>query len=387
MAWIVPRLRKDGGKSYRVCWWDVGGTQRSKTFRRRDHADRYKREVEHQKDTGTYLDPNLGKVPLAKFYEHFMKTSPPDAASTRSLYNMHFRLYLNPGLGRAPINSLTMPQIKTFLAELSESGRGDPTVSAVHRLLRRLLSVAVEEGRIHSNPALGIKRPAQTRTEMHFLEPAQVASLADAVPARYRALIFFLAYTGTRIGEAAAIRVKHVDLLKRTLLIEEASKEVDGKVFTGPTKTRQKRSVALPASVAEMLTLHIAEFSDPTEPKALVFSSPRGEQLRQKAFRARVMKPALERAGLPSAIRTHDLRHTAVAIAIQAGLHAKQIQDMLGHSSIQITFDTYGHVFDLLHVEASARLDEILKASQRSARVIPLRRSPPAEPPSAESGP
>jgi integrase len=375
MAWIVTRSRKDGGTSYKVCWWDLGGRQRSRTFRRHDHASRYKRDIEHQKDAGTYRNPNLGKITVAKFYEHYMKTSPPDAESTRSLYDMHYRRYVGPLLGTAPINSLTMPGVKAFLGDLREAGAGDPTVSAVHRLVRRLLSVAVEEGRIPSNPAKGIKRPAQERTEMNFLEPIQVAALAKVVPARYSALVYLLAYTGARIGEAAALRVKHVDLLRRTVRIEEASKEVDGRVFTGPTKTRQKRAVALPPSIAEMLGVHLAQFSDPADLETLVFTSPQGQQLRQKAFRARVLKPSLAKAGPPPGVRTHDLRHTAVAIATQAGLHAKQIQEMLGHSSIQITFDTYGHLFKSMHGEAADRLDEILKASDQDATGVPIKRA------------
>jgi integrase len=126
-----------------------------------------------------------------------------------------------------------------------------------------------------------------------------------------------------------------------------------------------------------MLVVHVARFSDPEDLEALVFTAPRGGQLRQKAFRAKVLKPALKKAGLPTTVRTHDLRHTAVAIAIGAGLHPKQIQEMLGHSTIQVTFDTYGHLFDTLHGAGAERLDEILRANEADASVIPFRPSSP----------
>jgi len=125
VAWIVPEKRKDGGTSYKVCW-RAGGRQRSKTLKRSADAQRYKRHIEHQQDTGTYRAPNLGKVPFSKFFEHFMQTSPPDAPATRSLYAMHARLYLVPQLGVESLNSLSLPRIKAFLAELKEAGVGDP---------------------------------------------------------------------------------------------------------------------------------------------------------------------------------------------------------------------------------------------------------------------
>ena len=168
MAWIVRKPRKNGTLSYKVCWWE-GGRQHSETKKTSEAAKRRKREVEHQMDTGTYRDPNLGKVTFATFYDHFMKTSPPDAPATRSLYEMHARRYLLPNLGSVPLNSISMPRIKQVLADLQEQGVGAPTISAVHRLLRRVMAVAVEEGRIYSNPASGIKRPAQDRSKKHFL--------------------------------------------------------------------------------------------------------------------------------------------------------------------------------------------------------------------------
>ena len=214
----------------------------------RKDADRWVREVEHQKDVGMCVDPNLGKVPLSVFWDHFIRTSPPPAESTRALYAMQARTYILPHLGRVPLQRLTKPMIKSFLADLHEEGVRDPSINGAYRLLRRVLSVAVEEGTIAQNPAARIQAPRSAPGEMNFMSATEVDSLSRAVDERYEALILFLAFNGTRIGEAAALRMRNVDFLKRQVTIVEASKEVEGRLYLGSTKNRRNRSVTLPAS-------------------------------------------------------------------------------------------------------------------------------------------
>ena len=76
-----------------------------------------------------------------------------------------------------------------------------------------------------------------------------------------------------------------------------------------------------------------------------VFTAPMGGPLRRDLLYKRVIRPAIERAGLPSGLRLHDLRHTCVSLLIQLGAHPKAIQERLGHSSITVTMDVYSHLF------------------------------------------
>ena len=250
----------------------------------------------------------------------------------------------------------------------------DPSINGAYRLLRRILAVAADEGRITHNPAARIQAPKSVSREMNFLTAKEVDALSRAVDERYETLILFLAYTGARIGEAAALRMKNVDLLKRQVAIVEASKEVEGKLYLGSTKNRRNRSVALPKFLSEKIAVHVEKFSNPLDSEALVFPSPSGETLRQTMFRNRVFRPAAKRAGLPRSVRPHDLRHTAVALAIQANWHPRKIQEMLGHSSIEVTLGTYGHLFDSLHGEGADRLDAIYAeaASLQTSNVVDL---------------
>ncbi len=203
---------------------------------------------------------------------------------------------------------------------------------------------------------------------MSFLSADEVVSLADEVPAVYKALIYTLAYTGIRIGEASALRVRNIDLLRKRILVTEAASEVDGVRIVGDTKTRQKRQVAVPRFLAEILSEHLATFSTPADGDALVFRSEAGTPIGQHAFR-RTFRRACARAGLSPAPRVHDLRHTAASLAIAAGAHPKLIQDMLGHSSVTTTMNVYGHLFDSLHEEVADRLDDawVSAANHRQA--------------------
>lgn len=91
----------------------------------------------------------------------------------------------------------------------------------------------------------------------------------------------------------------------------------------------------------------------------LIFMSPKGRPLRYSDFRRRQWTPAIEKAGLPG-LEIHELRHTAASLMINQGGDPKLIQAQLGHSSISITFDVYGHLFPDRLDELAARLDELI---------------------------
>jgi integrase len=157
------------------------------------------------------------------------------------------------------------------------------------------------------------------REEMRFLTPAEIVDLAEAIHARYRALVFVGAYGGLRMGELAGLRRSRVDLLAGAVTVAETPTEVKGKLIAGPPKTRAgRRTVGLPPFVVRELKAHLAAAQ---RPSSHVFTAPGGGPLRVPSFRARSWLPATEAAGL----RIHDLRHTAVALWIAAGATPKEV--------------------------------------------------------------
>lgn len=149
---------------------------------------------------------------------------------------------------------------------------------------------------------------------------------------------------GPRIGEAVALTVEDIDLLRRKVTITKAASEVAGKVTVGRTKTRKSRSVMLPRTVVDSLEAHLSSF--PACPGGLLFTSEEGGIIHRTNFRRRVWMPAVREAGIANPLpRVHDLRHTAASLAIASGGHPKAVAEMLGHEKVQITLDRYGHLF------------------------------------------
>jgi integrase len=116
--------------------------------------------------------------------------------------------------------------------------------------------------------------------------------------------------------------------------------------------------VVIPGFLSEFIAEHLArDVSD--DPDALVFTTQEGKPLRNSNFRRRVWQPAVADAGLPDGLRIHDLRHTCASLLIAQGAHPKAVQVHLGHSSIAVTMDRYGHLFPSDMETLAAALDGV----------------------------
>jgi integrase len=266
-------------------------------------------------------------------------------------------------LKHRPVNAIDSADIDRALAKITKPGMRSKTRS----LLSVLFGYAVDQKRVSVNPV-----PKQTRsttrqermesgggagTVKPALSDQELARLVAEMPERYRALIETMAYVGLRPGEAYALRVGKFDAMRRTLRIDTSA--------SGFTKTGEARTLTLPKVVAELLTEHIARFSDPTDPDALVFPSASGSMVDHHNWRVRVFSKARTRAGISGSIRPNQLRHTAAARAIGNGANVYDVQRMLGHARPSITLDTYGYLWH----GSPERLAETLDAAIRGSRV------------------
>ena len=175
-----------------------------------------------------------------------------------------------------------------------------------------------------------MRLPKRVEREMLFLDAGQVEQLADAIGPHYCVLVYFLAYTGLRFGEAVALKTKRLDLLRGRCEVVESATEVGSALVWGPTKTDEHRAVRLPRFLVELLGEHLA--SRPHGPDDLVFTAPLGGPLRERKFLHGQLKPAARRAGLSATLRAHDLRHTAASLLIREGASVKAVQRSLGTS-------------------------------------------------------
>jgi integrase len=178
------------------------------------------------------------------------------------------------------------------------------------------MTAAVAADMLTVSPCRGVPLPRVEHEEMRYLNPVEIACLTDVIRPQYRTLVFVGAYGGLRIGELAGLRRSRVDLDAGTVDVAENITEVQGKLQSGPPKTKaSRRRVSLPSGVVEELAVHLRAPGRPTD---YVFRAPASGPLRINGFRHRVWLPAVMAAGLPG-LRIHDLRHTALALWIAAG--------------------------------------------------------------------
>jgi integrase len=369
---IEKRRTRSGEVRYEVRFRGAAGTERSRTFRTRKEAERYERSQQTALDQGSWVDPRSGRVTLATWSAEWQRTVVHLRPSTQRIYDANIRNHILPDLGEVELGKLTPSMLRGWLAGLAvKIGRRGRTlapgsVAQAYRTLNRLLEAAVENELLGRNPLRSVKAPRVEAEPMRFLSHDEVATLAAAIDLRYRALVLLAAYSGLRAGELAALRRKHVDLLRRTVTVVEQVQRIGGRFVVLPPKSAAgRRSVALPALVASALEEHLAAFGEPG-PEGLVFPAPEGGFLRPENFRNRAWLPAVKAAGV-APLRVHDLRHTCASLGIAAGADVKVLQRMLGHASAALTLDRYGHLMPGQERSVADRLDEMARRATPAA--------------------
>ena len=322
---------------------------------------------------GSYVDPSLGRIRLARWAEQYLERSDRLRPATRAAYAGALRRQILPTLGQRPLASIRPLDVQEWAERLRAAGYSSGTIHLAYRVLRLVLEAARKDGRIGSNPAQNLRLKTSDRDshQMRILEPPEIEILADAVESiepRFRALIPFLAYTGLRIGEASALRTTNLNLAEREIVVTEGLSE--GQV--GPTKTGRRRVVSVPKLVVSELEHHLERF--PPGRSRIVFASPQGGYLNRHNFYNRVWYPALRVAGLKG-LRVHDLRHTAVSLAIRAGAGPREAMDFAGHSSIAVTMNVYGHLFPGQGLALADRLDDLAKTWRVAEQADAVRRA------------
>jgi integrase len=331
---------------YRVRWRTPDGRSRSKTLKRRVDAERFRTGVEHAKDVGTYMDPGRSKITVKAWTTQWLAAQTHLKPSTLARYRGIVDAHIVPRWGGTNLYQVSHADVQKWISSI---GLAPATVRYVHRVFSLLMELAVRDKRIPTNPATGVRLPRVAKPQKRFLTPEQVHALADAaaqypipeVGGQYRALILTLAFCGLRWGEVAALRVKRVDLLRRRLTVAESVTEVSGRLVWGTPKSHAARSVPLPRSLVDLLTI----VSAGKGPDDLVFTTWRGKPLRNLNFRRDVFDKAAGDVAL-TGLTPHELRHTAASLAVSAGANVKAVQAMLGHASAAMTLDVYSGLFD-----------------------------------------
>jgi integrase len=217
------------------------------------------------------------------------------------------------------------------------------------------------------NPTEAVTVPRPALREMHTLTEEQVGRLFEASRGhRLHALWVLLATTGLRLGEARGLLWSDIDFAAGRLVVNRALQRQTGRgyVFVEPKTARSRRTVYLAPGTLSALSEHRRrqvedqlaagpEWSD----TGLVFTTPLGRPI-DGTWATKWFHRTLHQAGLPR-VRIHDLRHTAATHLLRRGVHPKVVQELLGHSTISLTLDTYSHVAPALHAEVAVHMQAL----------------------------
>ncbi len=362
------------GAGYIVRWRAPDGTHRQRTFKGKREAEAFWSELAYNRRRDATYDPAAGRIPLDEYWPTFLaglesREGRRPAPSTVALYSMHYRLWIGGSrlpaehrLGPRRLSEISPEHIRRWRNAMRDAGAGEATVNAATRLLKSVLNRAVADGKISRSPAAIVRNPAVAPDGgMRVLEPEQVRSLVEAHPERFRALALLLAYRGLRIGEAAALRVGDLDLMRGTVTIDESRSDAYG---IGPTKTRRTRVVSLPPFLRDVLAEHVARYSDPRDPQALVFTGERGAALGIRYYRRQTFARAVTAASLDPELTPHDLRDTAATLAFKGGATVREVQLMLGHADPAVTLRRYTGVLDSMKAATDAALDAMYRQAE-----------------------
>ena len=365
----MPRgtiTRKPNGK-YLPRFRGPDGREVSRQFDRKADAQRWLDAQTSALVRGEWVDPKAGRTTVGELVPTWTATKKGRKPTTRAAHESLLRSQVLPRWEQVPLSRITHSAVAAWLAGLTAEDRAGGPLSASRArhafgVLSSLLDMAVRDGLLARNPAAGVELPRLPQADRRYLTHGQLADLADGC-GPWRTLTLVLGYCGLRWGEAAALRVRRVDLLRGRIEVAEAVAEVDGRQVFGTPKTHQRRTVVVPRFLRAELTEALAGKG----PDDFVFPSRAGTPLRAGNFRRNHFDRAAAAAGLPG-LTPHELRHTAASLAVASGASVKGVQAMLGHASAAMTLDRYGHLFgDELDAVAD-RLEAARADSLRTTR-------------------
>lgn len=361
--------RKDGRW---VAALSVPERDRPVTRYAKTRADARQRLRDMQRELESGMQLGKAQVTLTAFLERWLESSakPSVRARTWEGYESIVRVRVAPRIGKTKISDVSPSVIQGLYSELTESGLSAHSVRRTHAVLHRAFAQAVRWGEMPRNPCDAVDPPRAGRDEMRTLSAEQVTRLLDATRRdRLHAVYALAVTTGMRLGELLGLKWSDVDLDAGRLSIRRTlqRQRVGGLTLCEPKTAQSRRTVELSRKAIAALREHrtgqlkerLATGSE-WHDNDLVFANATGGPLDPGGVSAG-FRVALSRADLPF-VRFHDLRHTAATLCLLSGVHVKYVSEMLGHTSVVITLDTYSHIVPTMHGIAARAMDELLGA-------------------------
>lgn len=352
------RKYKDGQikETWVADYVDSRGERHTRTFDRKKDADAYHATVRVDVSKGVHTSTKMVMEEAANDWLTFVQGEGREEA-TLAQYRAHVIHHIVPRIGREKLATLTKPRVEHLRDELV---RDLTRVMAKKVLasLKAILKDAARRGNVAQNVALGTSVRIATRTEkeleigVDIPAPAEIKAVLGTATGRRRAFLVTAIFTGMRASELRGLRWADVDFDKGEIRVRQRADRY-GKI--GPPKTASSRR-DIPTGPFAMNTLREWKLACPKGPLELVFPTGAGHVERHSNLVTRLWGPAQVAAGVvgtdgkPKYQGLHALRHfyASWCISRKPGgreLPIKDVQKLMGHSSITVTADTYGHLF------------------------------------------
>jgi integrase len=308
---------------------------------------------------------------LGEYLDLWLRDSVKDTVrlTTYQGYERIVRLHIKPILGRVKLENLTPTHLRSLYRERLESGMAPRMVQLIHTTLHKALKQAAADGLVPRNVAGIVRAPRSPGKEIKTLAPQQARALLQfAHTDRLEALYVLAVTSGMRQGELLGLKWEDVDMETGTLQVRRTLSTAIGRGFSfnAPKTAKGRRSIKLPEIALSSLRRHREaqqQESDKMtglwEDHGLVFTTHVGTPMSRQDLITRSFRPLLQRADLPN-IRFHDLRHTCATLLLGRGVHAKLVQELLGHATISVTLDTYSHVLPSMTDQTATAMEDVL---------------------------
>jgi integrase len=358
MTAIRKRSWTDGKGEARQAWLvdyrDSAGNRRAKQFARKKDAEAWLTTAAWQVSQGTHT-PDSVSITVKKAAEQWVERGRRDGLepTTVSAYDQHVRLHIVPLCGDVKLSQLTTPTVEGYRDQLVDK-LSRPMAIRVLRSLSSLIAEAQRRGQVAQNVAQGVrvKRSSRQKAKARIPSKSTLKALLAAAQAsedRQAAPLAMLAvFAGLRASELRGLSWRQLNLGDAAVTVDQRA---DAKGTIGAPKSQaSRRTIPLPSSAIRALKEW--KLACRKTDLDLVFPSLAGKVMSHPYMSRNVLGPVLKEAEA-SSLTLHDLRHAAASLWIEQRVEPKRVQTWLGHHSIQVTFDTYGHLFEAIERETS----------------------------------
>ena len=340
-----------------------------KTFPTRDQAREWRDQALVAARRGMLRAPSPTK--LTEAAERWLRGARDGSITNRSGdpykpaavrgYEKALRLRVLPELGDARLTDVRLIDLQELVDRMHAAGLAASTIESSINPVRAIYRRAHQRGDVSVNPCRGLSLPAIRSKPRRFASPTEAAALIAALPSQDRAVWATAFYAGLRRGELRGLRVADVDLAAGLIHVRRGWDDLEGEI--APKTSHGRRKVPIPAVLRDHLDAHAL----PEDPQALIFGEGRGAAFQPSGLTKRATA-AWKATGLER-LTLHEARHTFASLMIAAGVNAKALSTFMGHFSISITLDLYGHLMPGSEDEAGALLDRYLEtAMERQAK-------------------